>query len=408
MQPLAESIHPIVQTQMSPSTMSSLSYSDTWFKSGFERTLAGIAPIAVTVEATDVTFGGKPFSPDQKLGNDEEYWAVITTRSLHLSDTLVETALINVVFILVLSLSLLSLYQLTVQHILSPLEKLINDIALDQVDKNEETSELQRIQKTFDSLSREIELRKAAEGELIKAKTQAEHASRTKSEFLANMSHELRTPLNSIIGFSEMMEYAIKGPLPKDYQVYSKLITTSGRWLLDTINSILDLAKIEAGKFELYKEDVYMGDIIDEAVALMHIQANEKGVELVNKTHDLHHLHVDPMRIKQIFMNLIGNAVKFTDHGHIVIGSHCDADGHNITIEDTGIGMTPQQIKLALKPFQQVHGTSWARRYQGTGLGLSLSLQVMHLHGGELQIESEVGQGTTITLHFPPESGVEL
>ena len=234
---------------------------------------------------------------------------------------------------------------------------------------------------------------------------QAKQASQSKSEFLANMSHELRTPLNSIIGFSEMMQMEIKGPLPPDYREYTGLITTSGRLLLETVDSILDVAKIEAGRFELKIEPVFMADLVDEALALLSVQAQAKSLALSNRTRDMHYLCVDAVRVKQVLLNTIGNAIKFSDAGEVVIANHCNADGHNITITDGGIGMSPEQVEIALLPFRQVHGTSMARRYQGTGLGLSLSRQIMILHGGDLQVDSDQGHGTRVTLHFPPELG---
>jgi len=233
------------------------------------------------------------------------------------------------------------------------------------------------------------------------ARDSAEHASQAKSEFLANMSHELRTPLNSIIGFAQLMEYEIKGPLPKTYQEYTGLITNSGRLLLETVNSILDLAKIEAGKFDLELEPVLIADIIDEVISLLNIQAQSKGIALRNETEDMGWMEVDATRAKQVFLNVIGNAIKFTDRGSITVSNRCDDLGHCITITDTGIGMTPEQIEIALKPFQQVHGTSLARRYQGTGLGLSLSRQIMELHGGDLRVFSTPDRGTEVMLRFP-------
>ena len=255
------------------------------------------------------------------------------------------------------------------------------------------------------SIIHDVTDRRKAEEALLDAMRAAETATEAKSEFLANMSHELRTPLNSIIGFAQMMEYEIKGPLPTDYREYTQLITNSGRLLLETINGILDIAKIEAGKFELQTEDVFMGDLVNETVALMDIQAKEKGLQIVNTTHDLHHLHVDPMRVKQVLFNIIGNAIKFTDKGQVVVDSYCNVNGHHITVSDTGIGMHPEQIETAFEPFQQVHGTSLARKHQGTGLGLSFSRQVMRLHGGDLTAISTPGEGTTITLRFAPEAG---
>ncbi|MEG3618938.1 PAS domain S-box protein [Magnetovibrio sp. PR-2] len=258
-----------------------------------------------------------------------------------------------------------------------------------------------------EGIAQDITERLRMESEMQRALDAARYANQAKSEFLANMSHELRTPLNSIIGFSEMMGYEIKGPLPPEYQEYSSLITNSGRLLLETVNGILDLAKIEAGKFELYKDLVYMGEIVDDVLDLLEIQAQGRGIKLINETQELHQMVIDQTRIKQLLINVVGNAIKFTEKGSVTVFNRCNAGGHNLVIRDTGIGMSQEQIEIALKPFRQVHGSSLARRYQGTGLGLSLSHQIMDLHGGELIVSSTPGEGTDVTLHFPPEAGVE-
>lgn len=266
--------------------------------------------------------------------------------------------------------------------------------------ENFSRSEFTLIRLFADWVSNEL-ARKAFETDIIEAKADADVASRAKSEFLASMSHELRTPLNSIIGFAEMMKFEVKGPLPAAYLEYTGLITKSGMLLLETVNSILDLAKIEADKFELYPEALFMAELVDDVFDLIKVIAAEKGIEVRNETSNLPQLVVDGVRTKQVLINLLSNAIKFTERGCVVLRNASDASGHSISIVDTGIGMTEDQVEVALMPFKQIHGNSLSRRYQGTGLGLSLSRNIMELQGGSLSVESEPGKGTTVTLHFP-------
>lgn len=237
---------------------------------------------------------------------------------------------------------------------------------------------------------------------LEQALEEAEFANRAKSEFLANVSHELRTPLNSIIGFSELMTHGTFGPLPETYREYSDLVLRSGRHLLETINHVLDLAKIEAGKFDLYPEQVRLVDLLDEVIAMIGLQAEAKGLALFNHATCREPVHADPLRMKQVFVNVLGNAIKYTERGSVTVATHCDEFAHRITVTDTGLGMTPEQIALALEPFERVHGDSMTRRQQGTGLGLSLAQQIMTLHGGRLILQSTPQVGTTVTLELPP------
>ncbi|WP_170294925.1 PAS domain S-box protein [Roseospira navarrensis] len=242
----------------------------------------------------------------------------------------------------------------------------------------------------------DISERKQFERELQTARLSAESATKAKSEFLAAMSHELRTPLNSIIGFADMMNHEVIGPLPPHYREYADLISSSGLLLLETINSILDLAKIEAGKLDLTRRATDVADLIDEVLSLLSVQAESKRLLLRRAVPDALMLSVDPMRIKQVLFNIVGNAIKFTDSGAVEVAHIEDETGHWITVTDSGIGMTPAQIQVEVTPFGQAHGDTLARSYQGTGLGLSLSLEIMRLHGGRLDIDSTPGQGTRV------------
>ncbi|WP_170827014.1 sensor histidine kinase [Magnetovibrio blakemorei] len=241
---------------------------------------------------------------------------------------------------------------------------------------------------------------------LLQAKEEAVAANEAKSEFLANMSHELRTPLNSVIGFSEMLNLEMLGPLPDQYKEYSSLIVSSGRHLLETINQILDMSKIDAGEMELQLQKVHMNDLINAVLLMMKTVALKKNIKIINNTHDTHMMLVDPLRVKQALFNVVGNSVKFTQEGSITIDNDCGSHGHTIVIQDTGIGMNKDEIALALKPFGQVDNKAYTRQTTGTGLGLSLTKRIMELHGGRLDIKSTPGVGTEMRLTFPHESAV--
>ena len=245
---------------------------------------------------------------------------------------------------------------------------------------------------------------KARETALLEAKNAAEESDRTKSQFLAQMSHELRTPLNAIIGFSEIMEGEQLGPLGTDqYRGYAADIASSARHLSQVINDVLDVAKLEAGKFQLHEEVCCPQDIAAQAVRIVQPRAEQAGVSLVLAGARADRLlRADGRKLLQILLNLLSNAVKFTpDGGRVDVAAHRDeAGGFLFVVADTGIGMSDADQKVALSPFGQVD-SSLARRYEGTGLGLPLSKALTELHQGELTIDSAPQAGTRISVRLP-------
>jgi signal transduction histidine kinase len=233
----------------------------------------------------------------------------------------------------------------------------------------------------------------------------AESASRAKSQFLAHMSHELRTPLNAIIGFSDVTRQGTFGPVePPRYRDYAQLIHESGRLLLELINDILDISKIEAGKFELRPELLEAQALVEASSRLVSGMAKEAGVKLVTDIEGgIEMLYGDARAIKQIIINLLSNAVKFTPTGgRIDLTIQPGPDGASaITVRDNGIGMDPEEIGRALDPFRQID-SSVARNHRGTGLGLALVKNLVEIHGGTLDIISRRSEGTSVTAVLPP------
>jgi PAS domain S-box-containing protein len=243
-----------------------------------------------------------------------------------------------------------------------------------------------------------------AERALRKAKIAADAANLAKSRFLANTSHELRTPLNAIIGFSEMLQAGYAGPLQPRQDEYINLIHQSGTHLLTVINAILDLAKIEAGKLDLYdKAPVHPAEIAQNCVDILRESARDQRLRLSLAVDPaLAPIVADATRLKQILLNLLANAIKFTPaDGEVALGvRRDDAGAAEFTVSDNGPGMTADEIAIALEPFGQVDARL-ARRHDGTGLGLPLAKQLAELHGGSLRIDSKPGRGTRVTVTLP-------
>jgi signal transduction histidine kinase len=256
-----------------------------------------------------------------------------------------------------------------------------------------------------------IDALRVREREIQKAQQDAQAANRTKSQFLANMSHELRTPLNAIIGFSEIIaKDLLKLGGAREYRDYALDINGSGQNLLQIINDILDMSKIDAGKLELREEVFDIAPAITQCIRMIGGRAHEAEVLVVNDlAADLPHLKADPVRFKQIVLNLLSNAVKFTPGpGTVRIAAERGKDGSlSLIVCDSGIGMSPEELVIAMQPFRQID-SELSRKHDGTGLGLPLTKALVELHGGVLQIRSEKGRGTLIAVVFPRERVVPL
>jgi PAS domain S-box-containing protein len=255
-------------------------------------------------------------------------------------------------------------------------------------------------------LVREITERKRVEKEIIAARYQAETANKVKSAFLANMSHELRTPLNAIIGFSDLMAQETFGPIsPDQYRGYAGNIFDAGEHLLELINDILDLSKVEAGGEELQEEAIDIPELVQSAILLVQGRAAKGNVRLaLDLQDDLPRLRGDLRKMKQILVNVVSNAVKFTEPGgSVTVCARCRPEsGHVFQVADTGLGMAETDIPKALSPFGRI-AKGVGRSIEGTGLGLPLTKKLVELHDGRLNLESALGVGTTVTLEFPPE-----
>ena len=267
-------------------------------------------------------------------------------------------------------------------------------------------AQLNQLKSRNTELEREVSRHRDVEVSLLTTMRDIRAGSQAKSEFLANMSHELRTPLNAIIGFAEIMESQLVGPLGSEQYVgYAKDVRESGQYLLELINDILDLSKIESGQLEFVEDIVDLRDTVEVCMRMIADQAEEAGLKTkLNIAADIPNMRANTRMVRQILLNLLSNAVKFTPSGGEIGVSLFREDRTGdimVVVKDNGLGIAQRNIARVMRPFEQVEGTVRDTTHRGTGLGLPMAKSLVELHGGTFTLESIIDEGTTITLRFP-------
>ena len=285
-------------------------------------------------------------------------------------------------------------------------KRLLGGLAVNRDTPGDFAPEVVELLKTFATQSA-LAIQNARLFREIEAKgRELETASRHKSEFLANMSHELRTPLNAILGFSELLSERLFGDINEKQAEYLRDIQESGRHLLSLINDILDLAKIEAGRMELEPSDFSLPDAIANTMTLVRERAQRREIALVASIDPrLTQFRADERKLKQILLNLLTNAIKFTpDGGRVEVSATPKDGGVEIAVIDTGVGIAPEDQEAVFEEFRQVGAAS--RKIEGTGLGLAITRKFVELHGGRIRVESTPGKGSRFTFTLPGEATI--